>query len=255
MTWINRVFPKLIAVAVSFMFPLICCAAELSILAAGATRPALSEIVESYQRVSGNKLNVEYGPVGVLMQRLAKGATPDIVFVTADVIGEVERKGWTVPGTAAPVGSVGVGVAVQEHATSPDISTPEAFRQTLLNAKSITYMNPEKATSGKHFAEVLKRLGIADQMKAKTKLGESGFVVESVARGESEIGIQQITEILPVRGVKLVGPLPASLQKTTIYTVALGAHSRDAAAARNFISYLNGAQAKEVFRQKGFSAP
>ena len=96
MTWINRVFPKLIAVAVSFMFPLICCAAELSILAAGATRLALSEIVESYQRVSGNKLNVEYGPVGVLMQRLAKGATPDIVFVTADVIGEVERKGWTV---------------------------------------------------------------------------------------------------------------------------------------------------------------
>ena len=95
----------------------------------------------------------------------------------------------------------------------PDISTPDALRQTLLNAKSITYMDPTKGTSGKHFASVLDQLGIADQMRAKTTLGDVGFVVEPVARGDLELGIQQITEILPVKGAKLVGPLPDALQK------------------------------------------
>ncbi len=255
MTWTIRAFSKQIALAASLGLSLTCSAADLSILSAGATKSALSEIVESYQKISGNKVNVEYAPVGVIMKRLSDGATPDVLLVTADVIGDVESKGWTVAGTAAPFGSVGVGVAVQEQAKSPDISTPEALKQTLLNARSITYIDPSKGTSGKHFAEVLKRLGIAEQMKAKTILGDTGYVVEPVARGEIEIGIQQITEILPVKGAKLVGPLPASLQKITIYTAALGAHSGESEAAKKFIAYLSGADAREVIKKKGFSLP
>jgi molybdate transport system substrate-binding protein len=234
---------------------LTCEATDLSVLSAGAAKSALSEIVERYQMISGNKLNVEYAPVGVLLQRLSGGAKPDVLIVTTDVIGDVEHKGWTVPGTATPVGNVGVGIAVQAQAKTPDISTPDALKQTLLNAKSITYIDPSKGTSGKHFAEVLRRLGIAEQMKAKTTLGDTGYVVEPVARGEIEIGIQQITEILPVKGVKLVGPLPDPLQKTTTYTVALGANATEVAAARNFLAYLAGDNAREVFRQKGFAVP
>ncbi len=255
MTWIIRSLIKQSALLALVTLSLHANAAELSILSAGATRPALSAIIESYQKHSGNKLNAEYLPVGVIMKALADGATPDVIIITADVIDDAEHKGWTVPGSAIPVGSVGVGVAVREQAKSPDISSPEALKQTLLSAKSITYMNPEKGTSGKHFSEVLKRLGIAEQMKPKTILGESGFIVEPVARGEIEIGIQQITEILPVKGVKLVGPLPASLQKTTIYIAALGAHSHATAAARDFILTLRGVEAKETFKQKGFTVP
>lgn len=224
--------------AVALGWSLTCSAADLSVFSAGAAKAALGEIVENYEKTSGDKLNVEYAPVGTLLRRLADGAKPDILIVTADVMGEVERKAWTVPGTASPIGSVGVGVAVQEQAQVPDISSPQALRQTLLNARSITYIDPEKGTSGKHFAEVLKRLGIVEQMKAKTILGDTGYVVEPVALGKVELGIQQITEILPVKGVKLVGPLPEPLQKITIYTVALAAHARDVQASRDFISFL-----------------
>jgi molybdate transport system substrate-binding protein len=215
MNWTIRGLSKQSALLVLVTLSLQASAADLSILSAGATRSALSVIVENYQKHSGYKLNVEYAPVGVIMKALADGTTPDVIIVSADVVDEAEHKGWIVPGSASPVVSVGVGVAVKEQAISPDISSPEALKQTLLDAKSITYMNPEKGTSGQHFAEVLKRLGIAEQMKPKTILGESGYIVEPVARGEIEIGIQQITEILPVKGVKLVGPLPASLQKIT----------------------------------------
>jgi len=255
MTRAIRIISAQLILLAAIALPINCNAADLSILSAGATKSALNELVERYQKISGNKLNVEYAPVGVLLQRLSGGAKPDVLIVTTDVIGDVEHKDWTVPGTSAPVGSVGVGIAVQAQARSPDISTPEALKQTLLDAKSITYVDPSKGTSGKHFAEVLKRLGIAERMKAKTTLGDTGYVVEPVARGEIEIGIQQITEILPVKGVKLVGPLPEPLQKTTIYTVALGTNAPEAAAARNFIAFLAGDEAREMFRQKGFTVP
>jgi molybdate transport system substrate-binding protein len=144
---------------------------------------------------------------------------------------------------------------VHERAVAPDISTPEALKQTLLAAKSITYIDPAKGTSGKHFAEVLQRLGISEAVKAKTRLADAGYVVEPVARGEIELGIQQITEILPVQGVKLVGPLPEPLQKITVYSAALTPHARDADAVRGFLAYLRGAEARGIFTAKGFSTP
>jgi molybdate transport system substrate-binding protein len=230
-------------------------AAEILVWSAGAAQAPMSELVRSYQSTSGNTVKVEYAPVGVLMARLADGGKPDVLVLSQDVSAEVERAQWCVPGTVAPVGSVGVGVAVKEGAALPDISTPDALRTTLLNAKSITYINPAKGTSGKHFAAVLQQLGIAEQVKAKTTLGEAGFVVEPVAHGDIEIGIQQITEILPVKGAILVGPLPAALQKTTTYTIGLGSNVRDAEAAKDFRRYVLGQSAAAVFKAKGFSLP
>jgi len=114
-------------------------------------------------------------------------------------------------------------------------------------------VDPEKGTSGKHFAQVLQRLGIAEEMRGRTTLGDSGYVVEPVARGDIEIGIQQITEILPVAGARLVGPLPEPLQKITVYTAALGAQAHEVAAAQAFLAYLCGGPAKAVFSSKGFA--
>ena len=232
-----------------------CAAADLLVWSAGAARPPLEELVPEFQKMSRKTLQVEYAPVGVLMRRLAEGTLPDVLIVSTEVVAEVERKRWSVPGSPLALGSVGVGVAVKEGAPTPDISSPDALRKTLLAARSITYMDPQKGTSGKHFAAVLEQLGIAEQVKAKTTLGDAGFVVEPVARGEIELGVQQITEILPVKGAKLLGPLPASLQKITSYSVMLGAQARDPVLAGALIGYLTGAQAAAMFRQKGFAVP
>lgn len=226
--------------------------AEISIYSAGAVKAALSEVAQSYEKTTGHHVAVQYAPVGTLMRQLAEGAMPDAVVLSADTMTEAEGKGWVKPGTAFALGGVGVGVAVREGAVIPDISTPESFRQTLLAAKSITYIDPEKGTSGRHFAEVLRRLGIAEAMKAKTTLGDSGYVVEPVARGEIELGIQQITEILPVKGVKLVGPLPEPLQKTTVYSVAQMSKARDPEAVQRFMAYLHDAGSRRIFVGKGF---
>lgn len=230
-------------------------AGELLVWSAGATQAPLQRLVQDYQKTSGNTVKVEFAPVGVLVKRLADGGRPDVLIVSQDVVANVEKNGWTVPNVVFPIGRVGVGIAIQEGAPVPDISTPDALRKTLLNAKSITYMDPNKGTSGKHFAAVLDQLGIADQVRSKTTLGDVGFVVEPVARGEYALGVQQITEILPVKGAKLVGPLPDALQKITTYCVTLGAQARDVAVANGFIGFLTSPGAQAVFVALGFAAP
>jgi molybdate transport system substrate-binding protein len=230
-------------------------AAELLVWSAGATKPPMEELVAGFQAGTGHTLKVDYAPVGVLLRRLAAGGRPDVLLVSAEVVAEVERQGWAVVGSAVPVGSVGIGVAVKAGAARPDISSPEALRQTLLQAQSITYMDPQKGTSGKHFAAVLEQLGIASPMQAKTRLGDVGFVVEPVAKGEIEIGIQQITEILPVQGVVLLGPLPGNLQKITTYSALLGTPAQAQPAAADFIRHLLTPQATAVFERTGFKRP
>ena len=230
-------------------------ASELSIYSAGAVKAALGELAVNFEQASGHHLAIEYAPVGTLMRRLAEGHLPDIVILSADVMPEAVSKGWAAQASVTALGKSVIGVAVRQGAAVPDISTPEAFRQVLLDAKSITYIDPAKGTSGKHLAEVLQRLGIADAVKSKTTLGESGYVVEPVARGEIELGIQQITEILPVKGVTLVGPLPAALQKSTVYSAASTPASHDPAAVGSFLAYLRGDESRELFKRKGFTTP
>ena len=230
-------------------------AGDIVVWSAGAAQTPLSSLIQDYQKASGNTIKVEFAPVGVLVKRLADGGRPDVLVISQDVVANVEKNGWSAPQSATPIGRVGVGIAIKEGAPVPDISTPAALRQTLLNAKSLTYMDPNKGTSGKHFASVLEQLGIAEQVKAKTTLGEAGFIVEPVAHGDIELGIQQITEILPVKGAKLVGPLPDALQKVTTYVITSGTQPRDAAASRDFMAFVTGARAQAVFIANGFTAP
>lgn len=229
-----------------------CHAAGLLVWSAGAVKPPLEELVPEFQKATGMQLDVQYAPVGVLMRRLAEGNAPDVLILSADVVKEVENKGWVAVSSATPLGSVGVGVAVKQGAPMPDISTPEALRHALLAAKSVTYMDPQKGTSGKHFAGVLDQLGIAEQIRPKTTLGDVGYVLEPVARGEIELGVQQITEILPVKGAVLLGPLPGSLQKVTTYSIMPTSKAGHSAAFIQFRQFLQTSEAKTVFKLKGF---
>jgi molybdate transport system substrate-binding protein len=233
---------------VLLLMPLALQAQELRVLSGGAAKSLVDPLAASFP---GGKVAVQYQPMGRLTQSLAEGAQVDLVIVTEETLPALERERRVLRG-ARPIARVGIGVAVNEKAPSPDISTPEKFKQALLAAKSVVYIDPKVGTSGKHVAALLERLGIAEQVNAKAKLGQGGYIVEPVGRGEIELGIHQISEILPVKGVKLAGELPRELQKYTVYVAAPVTQSR---AVLDFIDHLTGPQAQARLAQAGYTAP
>ena len=230
------------------LMPLALGAQELRVLSGGAAKSLVDPLARSFRHA---KVEVRYQPMGPLAESLAQGAEVDLVIVTEETLPRLERQNLVRRG-AKPIARVGIGVAVNEKAPTPDISTVEAFRRTLLAAKSVVYIDPKVGTSGKHVAEVLERLGIAAEVNAKARLAQGGYIVEPVGRGEIELGIHQISEILPVKGVKLVGPLPPELQKYTTYVAAPVAQSR---LVLDFIDYLTGPEARASLGQAGYTAP
>lgn len=228
-------------------------AAELVVLSAGAAKSGVAPLIEAFEKSSGHKVSVSFGTMGLIQEKLGKGERADVLIVAAEIADDMQQRGVIAADSRRPIARVGVGVAVNENAPSPDISTPEAFKQALLNAKSIVYIDPTKGTSGKHLVTVFDKLGVTAQVNAKATLGEGGYIVEPVGKGTIELGLHQISEILPVKGVKLVGPLPESLQKWTVYTAAATPNSAAPQAARELIRYLAGADAKTVFASKGYA--
>jgi molybdate transport system substrate-binding protein len=223
-------------------------AQDLRVLSGGAAKSLVDPLAASFP---GGKVQMQYQPMGKLTESLSQGANVDLVIVTEETLPRLEKEGRIKRG-AKPIARVGIGVAVNEKAPSPDISTVEAFRKTLLAAKSVVYIDPKVGTSGKHVAEVLSRLGIAGEVNAKAKLGQGGYIVEPVGRGEIELGIHQVSEILPVKGVKLVGELPRELQKYTVYVAAPLTDSR---LVLHFIEHLTGPEARRRLAQAGYTAP
>lgn len=226
---------------------------QLTIYSGGAVKSGLEAAAAAYEKQKGTKIRIEFHPMGPLTKALAEGAKADIAIVTDDVWADTESKKLVDGGTRTEVGRVAIGVAVHESAPSPDISTPEALKAALLKAKSVVYIDPQRGTSGRHFAGVLEKLGIANEVNAKTKFGSGGYVVEPVGKGEIELGVHQITEILPVKGVKLVGPLPASLQKETVYVGALTPATQNRAEATAFLAFLRAPETRKIFASKGFN--
>jgi molybdate transport system substrate-binding protein len=230
------------------LLPLTVGAQELRVLSGGAAKSLVDPLAASFKQ---GVVKVDYQPMGRLVESLAQGAEVDMVIVTEETLPRLVKEGRVQRG-AKPIARVGIGVAVNEKAPSPDISTVDAFKRTLLAAKSIVYIDPKVGTSGKHVAEVLARLGIAEQVNAKAKFGQGGYIVEPVGRGEIELGIHQISEILPVKGVKLVGELPRELQKYTVYVAVPVKQSRT---VLDFIDHLTGPEAQKRLAQAGYTAP
>jgi molybdate transport system substrate-binding protein len=224
----------------------------LVVFSGGAVKSALTDTIAAFEKSAGLRVSADFAPMGALRKKIEDGAQADVLVLAAEVMEEAERKGWVVPGTAVELGRIGVGVAVNEKAAAPDISTPDAFKATLLAAKSIVMINPATGTSGRHLAQVFDQLGIADALKPKTTYLEGGYVVEPVGRGEIEIGLHQITEILPVKGVKLVGPLPAPLQKATVYAGAVTKSSARPDDARRLLTFLRTPEMQASLAAKGF---
>jgi len=228
------------------LFPVAVTAQDLRVLSGGAAKSLVEPMAASFP---GGKVDVQFQPMGKLFESLAQGMNVDLVIVTEEMLPRLKERAQ--PG-ARPIARVGIGVAVNEKAPSPDISTVEAFKRTLLAAKSVVYIDPKVGTSGKHVAEMLERLGIAREVNAKARLGSGGYIVEPVGKGEIELGLHQVSEIIPVKGVKLVGELPRELQKYTVY-VAVPMKSSPTVLA--FIDHLTGPQAKSRLAQAGYTPP
>ena len=235
MTRVLAVLGVLLAVSVASVD-----AAEIKVLSAGAMRAMVTELGAEFTRETGHTLALTAGTVGQLRDRILAGDAADVVVMSDTAIDQLIGQGHLVRGSRVDIARTGIGVAVREGAAKPDIATPEAFKQALLSAKSIAYVDPASgATSGIYFAGLLQRLGIADAVKAKTVLRTGGgYVAELVARGEAELAVHQISEIVPVKGATLVGPLPRELQKVTVYSTALPARATTTEPAKAFVEFV-----------------
>jgi len=231
-------------------------AADIQLLSAGVAKSSVLPLIPSFARDTGHAVKAEFATAGAIQEKLKAGAKPDVVIVPAGVLAELEKSGAVAAGSGAALGEVRIGVAVREGAPLPDISSVEAFRRALLAAKSVAYLDPARGgTSGRHFAGVLAKLGIEDAVKAKAVLVPGGYAAEKIVSGEAELCVHQISEILPVQGVRLVGPLPPELQLVTTYSAGIVAGSPNAEAARQWIEYLGSPAGQARFRAAGLDIP
>ena len=227
-------------------------AAEIKILTAGAFKQVVVALAPDFEKQTGHKVTIDNGTAGQLKKRIGDGEAFDVAVITPAVVDELIASGKLSPGSRVMLASVGVGVVVKEGAPKPDISTVEAFKRALLAAKSVAYIDPASGgSSGIYIDKLLEKLGIAGEIRPKAKLKKGGHVADLIISGEAELGLHQISEIVPVKGAVLVGPLPKEIQNTTTYAAALGASAKNKEAAQALIKALAGPAAAAVLKSKG----
>jgi molybdate transport system substrate-binding protein len=227
-------------------------AAEITVLTAGAFKQVLLAIVPEYEKQTGNMVTVENDTVGALVKHIEGGSAFDVVIVSPAAIGRLIKDGKVLSDSQVTLARVGVGVVVKEGAPVPDISSVEAFKRALIAAKSVAYIDPASGGSSGIFVDkLLDNLGVAAEVRPKAKLIPGGAVADHIANGEAEIGIHQISEILPVKGVTLVGPLPSEIQNYTVYAAGISADSKQSNAAKALVTLLSGPNGAAVLKSKG----
>ena len=231
-------------------------AADLKVLTAGAMKAVVLALVPMFEKDTGHKVIIDNDTAGGLSKRILGGEAFDLVVVTPGVIAELAGKGKVVAGSGVVVARVGVGVGVKEGAPVPDIASVDALKRALLAAKSVAYIDPASGgSSGPFVVALFEKLGIAAEMKPKTKLKNGGYVADLVASGEAELALHQISEILPVKGVTLAGPLPAEIQNYTVYGAGVGTDAKQPDGARAMIKLLSGPAAAEILKARGMEKP
>jgi molybdate transport system substrate-binding protein len=233
-------------------------AAEIRVLSSGSLKAALSQLLPDFQKSSGNTTTIEYGPAGAIVGRIQKDDAADVVIVSRSQLEKLESIGKVIPGSLVNIAGIALGVAIRKGAPKPDISNVEAFKRTLLSARSIGYRDPTTgSTSGIYTAGMLERLGIAQDLKPKLRLDRSeGDVPENVflgvAKGEIEMQIGQITEIVISPGVDLAGPLPPEIQNTTLMAAGIIMTSKAPDVAKALIDFISSPSAAAVLKATGF---
>jgi molybdate transport system substrate-binding protein len=225
---------------------------EIRVLSSNILRGVLQEIAPQFERATACKLKIVYAPPGQIKASLMRGDGADVVLLGAPGLDEIRQQGLIASDSRMDIATNRIGVAVRAGAPKPDIGSVEAVRRTLLAAKSIVYTDPAVGgRSGMHFAKVLDRLGIADQVKAKSILNDGSLSAALVARGEAEIAIQFISEIVAVQGAELVGPLPTELQEITVVAGAIAEGANDPEVAKALLDFLISPSAAAAIKASG----
>jgi molybdate transport system substrate-binding protein len=225
-------------------------AAEIRVTSSNALKTSLEVLAPGFEKETGHKLVFTWGAGAPLKVAIEKGASFDVAVLTTAAIDDLIKQGKLVGATRVVLAYSAVGVAVRKGAPKPDISTVEAFKRTLLDAKSVGLV--EQGGTGIYMKTLLPKLGIADAVKDKIKfLPVENPAAKAVANGEAEIGITQVSEILPYAGAELVGPLPKDIQLTDAFGIAIGTSVQQSEPANALIRYLAAPAAAPVFKSKG----
>ena len=224
-------------------------AVEIKIMSSNAMREALLELFPMFEQASGHKPKPSFIGGVDIMKRMAAGETCDLVIMSGPQIDQLIDQGKLKAGSRVDLVRSGIGVAVRTGAPRPDISSAEAIKRALLAAQSITYSS---GPSGVYLANLFAKMGIADAIKDKIKPVPPGVPAGSyVAKGEAEIGFQQISELLPVQGIDLIGPLPADIQEITIFSGGIHVAATQADAAKALMAFITSPPATPVIKSKG----
>ncbi|MEO8935952.1 MAG: substrate-binding domain-containing protein [Burkholderiaceae bacterium] len=226
-------------------------AADLTLLCAGALKAPISVLLAK-REASLPHVAVTFATAGAIREKIANGDRPDVVIAPSEDVYSLMKQKLIDVSTRRPLGGTEVGVAVKAGAPLPNIATPDALKATLLAARRVVIVDPAKGTSGRLVESLFKEMHIDEQMRGKTLKVDGGYVVEAVARGEADLGLQQISEILPVAGVKLVGPLPGDLQRLTRYDMAMMTTTTHRADAHKLVDALSSRDAHAVIEKSGF---
>ena len=244
-----------IGFAIALAAPTVSNAAEIKVLTSRAMNHVLTELADAFQRTSEHRIAIILAPPAEIRRRIVNGAAVDVAMSSSAVIGDLIQQGKIAPDSKLTLARVGIGVAVRAGSEKPDIATVETLKRTLLAARSIVYTDPAVGgASGIHFEKILDRLGIAKEIKAKSILNAKAATTpnaEIVARGEAELGIQLISEIVSVPGAELLGPLPAELQAMTAISAGIVVTATDPDAARVLFKFLTSPAAATVIKTTG----
>jgi molybdate transport system substrate-binding protein len=242
-----------LALSILLVIPSIAGAAELKVFCTHALTPAMEQLGPDFERSTGYKLVIIDVTSGAAVKRIQGGETADLALLTGAAIRDLAKQGKLDQASVSDLASTVIGVAVRAGAAKPDISSVAAFKQTLLAAKSIAYSDPAAGGgSGIHFAKVVQRLGLTEQLKPKTTLvGGGGAVGPLAASGQVELAIQMKSELLATKGVQYVGPLPEELQEVTLFSAGIFSSSKNAAGAKRLIRLLKSKKAAPVLKATG----
>lgn len=225
----------------------------MKLLCTNGVKTVMLELLPEFERMRGKKVDVVWGAAAALVKEIDNGTQCDLAILTAEAIDELGRRGTVVAGSRVDLAASGIGLAVRKGAAKPDIGTPDALKRALLAAGSVAHS--KSGMSGLYFPTVLERLGIAEAMRGRIVIPQVPTPIgEVVARGEAELGVQQISELMPVAGIEIVGPLPPELQRVTTFSAGLMTAARDADTAKALLAFV-AERSPALLRDKGLSPP
>jgi len=234
----------------------VACAAEIKVYATIGVKHSLEDLTAKFEKTSGHRVSITWGTGAGLAKRIQAGEQADLLVLTHQALDTLSKDGKVAAGTERNFASSAQAVGIRKGAPRPDISTPEAFKATILNAKSVAYPDPAGGgLSGVLLTQLAEKMGFAEQLKSKAKFPPDNFAGKLVASGEVELAIQQKPELMAIEGVEILGPLPPEINVTTIFSAGVSKDAKESGASMELLKYRESPEGAAVFKSDGLDPP